>query len=286
MKKLLNSFVLALAAMMVLVSCKEKTDPFASGYNPGATTLNTSHDLVGKMYGPNGQTDNFADAYGIVFAVSPEGDTAYLCAFTDVMYVGSATMGGSSWYSYEFVWGSTLTDTMPFLGCTSSDGRVNSEIFMNSSDMKKINPPYLFGNYLSEISAIEICKEYFKRPFDANDRGGLPDETYMNETKGLYYLPSAEELEALVNVADKINELYLNGTNPADTVVNNPNGIRYQGLGGDNGYAYWSSTEFNAKCAWYRIVSTKTASYLDKKVKSGGGLGNMRVRPICKVAIR
>lgn len=292
MKKLLNLFALALAVTVGFTSCDDQKyddDPYAAGYTPGATTLNTDHALVGKLYGENGAVENWKEALGIVFAVSPDGTTAYLCAFTD-LFSGSGKIN-TVWNSSNKEWGKLAkVNEMRELGCKNADGSVNTDIIVADTTVTG--------------SAAAGCRDYYPRAFDKEDRLSDPDVERAS-LKGTYYLPSAEELEALVKNAEKINDMYLvyegvdaSGNkvnmkaNPTDTVMTSIiGGTRFQGLGGDYGYAYWSSTEFNNKCAWYRIVNKnkdgdQLSGYLDKSIATGGGKGNMHVRPICKVAVK
>lgn len=278
MKKLLNLFALALAVTVGFTSCDDQTyddDPYAAGYKPGATTLNTDHALVGKLYSEAGEETDWTKAMGIVFAVSQDGTTAYLCAYTDVMQ--GIGVFEADWQSANLEWGKLAKGTeMKELGCKNADGSVNTDLIVNDTTITS--------------TAAAACREYYPRPFTPQDLPAVPN-TDRIDLKGKYYLPSAEELEALVKNAEKINNLYLNNNPASATVVDGTNGVRFSALGGDFGNAYWSSTEFNNKCAWYRIVNKnedgeQIADYLDKTIATGGGKGLMRVRPICKVAIK
>ena len=84
MKKLF--YLLALVAgSLAFTSCDDFQDEHNEfPWKPSATKLNTSDSRVGRMCTANGViTDNNAEAEGIIFAV--DGNTAYLCAFTDLL---------------------------------------------------------------------------------------------------------------------------------------------------------------------------------------------------------
>ena len=97
MKKLL--YLLALVAGgVIFTSCNNNSqdphNPFP--WKPVSTTLNTNHEDVGKMCTADGAiTEDNNKAEGIIFAV--DGNTAYLCAFTDLMTPSRQGRTGLLW---------------------------------------------------------------------------------------------------------------------------------------------------------------------------------------------
>ncbi|MDE6631105.1 MAG: hypothetical protein K2K11_06800, partial [Bacteroidales bacterium] len=79
MKKLISFIGLAAVVLLGFTSCDKEPKPKFT------TDLNTGHQYVGRLYGEEGLVDDPNDAQGIIFAVSPDGNTAYLVAFTDLM---------------------------------------------------------------------------------------------------------------------------------------------------------------------------------------------------------
>lgn len=313
MKKLLKFMACALAVSFGLTACDDGQDPhhpYDSGYKPKGSQLNTSHKLVGEMYGVDGVVTNNADAQGIVFAVSKDGKTAYLVAFTDALIVGADNALEQDLYNYnnegyfapERMWGPTWPSAYDTTyeevvenGVTSIDtvvkrlavihdvdGEVNTQAFIENvahhlATDTTLSAPVMY--------AAKACREYYRRQWDKNLLDDSdPIGTKWASTKGEWYLPSIEELGDLMKNRDKINKKY--GNTPSDVVNEN----FFMPIGGENGHAYWSSSEFNVQSAWYCLSRVgdgtdykpnKRYGYAQKNDKR-----NMYVRPIRKAPIK
>ncbi len=294
MKKLISFVGLTAVVLLGFSSCEKEQKPKFS------TDLNTGHQSVGRLYGANDFVDAPNDAQGIVFAVSPSGDSAYLVAFTDLMaqrdlvYFDTFGVTGEpglhreyTFYAEPMAWSEKLFET----GATYKDGRVNTDLIV------KIASDSAYGK-----TAAKECREYFKRSYSS----AVSQEDYDNdikwrETQGAWYLPSMQELAALMKVRDRINQKYLEGAPASDAA----NKIYFQAIGdkpnldidGKNvAFAYWSSTEcispaydtaheFAKKYAWYDLPASNNDNYVPKTWADEGGEGFIYVRPIRKIAL-
>lgn len=292
MKKLISFIGLAAVVLFGFTSCDKEPKPKFT------TDLNTGHQLVGRLYGVNGVVDDDKpnDAQGIVFAVSPNGKTAYLVAFTDLMEQKSLDFSrpsGGVFRGYGFsanpvAWSQKLFE----VGATNKDGEVNTDLIV------KMAKDSAYG-----ATAAQACREYFKRAYkDTVARDEYNNDTVWKEIhQGKWYLPSMEELAALMKVKDKINQKWLQGTPASDAA----NKIYFQAIGykpnldidGKNvAFAYWSSTEctspsydtaheFSKKYAWYDLPDSNDDHYAPKTWANEGGEGRIYVRPIRKVEL-
>ena len=314
MKKLLKFMACALAVSFGLTACDNGEDPhrpYDSGYKPKGSQLNTSHKLVGKMYGVDGVVDKNEDAQGIVFAVSKAGDTAYLVAFTDAMIIGADKALETETYSYhgekgyfplQMVWGLTVPSQRDTIITEKTEN--NIQVFDTTiktrgiinhvnGDINTTQIIELFVNAAKKDSTIsvpkvyaaQLCRDYYRRQWGLNklDESDPIAQKWVG-TKGQWYLPSIEELGDLMKNRDKINKLY--GNKASDFVNEN----FYTPIGGENGHAYWSSSEFNAQASWYCLSrvgdgtdypGNKRYGYFQKNDKR-----NMYVRPIRKAPIK
>lgn len=313
MKKLLKFMACALAVSFGLTACDDGQDPhhpYDSGYKPKGSQLNTSHRLVGEMYGVDGVVTNNADAQGIVFAVSKDGKTAYLVSFTDALIVGADDAMKPDLYNYnkegyfapERMWGpnwpsayDTNYKEIVEDGVTTIDTIVKRLAVIHDVD-GEINTQAILDNIARNVAkdttlsaptiyAAKACREYYRREWskkldDDEDKIGAQ----WAYTKGEWYLPSIEELGDLMKNRDKINKKY--GNTPSDIVNEN----FFMPIGGENGHAYWSSSEFNVQSAWYCLSRVgdgtdykpnKRYGYFQKNDKK-----NMYVRPIRKAPIK
>ncbi|MDE5544436.1 MAG: hypothetical protein K2I83_03385, partial [Bacteroidales bacterium] len=238
MKKLISFISLAAVVLLGFTSCEKEPKPKFT------TNLNTGHQYVGRLYGMDDFVDEPNDAQGIVFAVSPKGDTAYLVAFTDLMVqrnlVYFDSFGGTglhreyTFYANPMAWSEKLFET----GATNKDGEVNTDRII------KIATDSSYG-----ATAAKACREYFKRSYsDTVKQTDYNRDTKWESTKGKWYLPSMQELAALMKVMDRINQKYLQGAPASDAA----NKIYFQAIGNksnldiegkDAFFAYWSSTE-------------------------------------------
>lgn len=320
MKKLLKFMACALAVSFGLTACdkgEESHHPYDSGYKPKGSQLNTSHKLVGQMYGVDGVVTDPADAQGIVFAVSKDGSTAYLVAFTDAMVVGGNTPnnretfcfynpreGESGYFSLQMLWGltvpskrDTIITTKTENGVVVSDTTIKTRGIINNVD-GEINTNQIMELFaetarqdstitVPSVYAAKLCRDYYRRQWgtallDADD----PIAQKWASTKGEWYLPSIEELGDLMKNRDKINKKYY-GKNEGMFVDKT---YFFMPIGGENGHAYWSSSEFNQQAAWYCLSrvgngtdysGNKRYGYFQKNDKQ-----NMYARPIRKAPIR
>ena len=121
-KKLLYLLACMAVGSMVFTSCDSRSedsrDPWAAGYKPESTNLITSGDLIGQMCTMDGRvTTQNAEADGIIFALSPNRDSAYLCAFTDIMTGESGRFGWTWTPNTTIAWasrtGSAIADSVP-----------------------------------------------------------------------------------------------------------------------------------------------------------------------------
>lgn len=315
MKKLLKFMACALAVSFGLTACDNGEDPhhpYDSGYKPKGSQLNTSHKLVGKMYGVDGVVDKNEDAQGIVFAVSKAGDTAYLVAFTDAMVIGGNNSNDKDAYSYTNregyfspaqQWGPRLASKFDTSYETKMengkevidtivkrlaiihnvDGEINTTEIINlfNAAVEKDTSYKLPTSY-----AAKICRDYFRREWNRNldttNSGAIASK--WKHTQGEWYLPSIEELGDLMKNRNKINKLY--GNTASDLVNEN----FYMPIGGEEGHAYWSSSEFDYTSAWYCLSrvgdgtdysGNKRYSYNQKNDRAG-----IHVRPIRKAPIK
>lgn len=314
MKKLLKFMACALAVSFGLTACdngEQAHNPYDSGYKPKGSQLNTSHSLVGKMYGVDGVVEKNEDAQGIVFAVSKDGTTAYLVSFTDAMIVGAdkpleqetySFYAGKGYFSLQMVWGLTVPSKRDTIvrertenGVKVLDTVIKTRGIINNVD-GEINTTDIIDLFakaaqedttisIPKVYAAKLCRDYYRRQWgtnklDADD----PIAQKWAETKGEWYLPSIEELGDLMKNRDKINKIY--GKTPSNFVNEN----FYTPIGGENGHAYWSSSEFNAQASWYCLSNVgdgtdypgnKRYGYFQKNDKR-----NMYVRPIRKAPIK
>ncbi|MDE7102133.1 MAG: hypothetical protein K2O37_04995 [Bacteroidales bacterium] len=270
MKKLIGFIGLAAVVLLGFTSCDKEPKPKFT------TDLNTGHQYVGRLYGKDRLVDDPNEAQGIIFAVSPDGNTAYLVAFTDLMEQNTVDLGIPSrpiWWGYAFSaitkqWSERLFE----VGAKDKDGEVNTDRII------KMAKDSAYG-----ATAAQDCREYFKRNYQdtLTDQSIYDNDTLWAPTKGKWYLPSMEELAALMKVRDKINQKYLQGAPASDGA----NSIYFQAIGGKSNYAYWSSTEENQKYAWYDLPASNNDNAVPKTWSFEGGEGKIYVRPIRKVAL-
>ena len=294
MKKLIGFISLVAVVLFGLTSCNPEEKPKFT------TDLKTGHQYVGRLYGADGFVDDPNKAQGIVFAVSPDEKTAYLVAFTDLMEQKNLSYDifdpndstkiigvfrGYAFSANTVVWSNKLFEA----GATDKDGEVNTERI-------------IAADTANGGTAAKKCREYYKRAYSAE----VPRDTYNNDTiwkftQNKWYLPSMQELAALMKVRDRINQKYLQGTPASDA----PNKIYFQAIGNkpnidingkDVSFAYWSSTEctspvydtahnFSKKYAWYDLPASNNDNYAPKTWGDEGGEGRIYVRPIRKVAL-
>ncbi|MCM1532146.1 MAG: hypothetical protein NC048_07355 [Bacteroides sp.] len=318
MKKLLKFMACALAVSFGLTACdngEESHHPYDSGYKPKGSQLNTSHAWVGKMYGVDGIVEDPAEAQGIVFAVSKDGSTAYLVAFTDAMVVGADVSTDAESYCYSNLektyfapqqrWGltvasqrdttyeskeengQTVIDTVVTRRAVINDvdGEVNTDriIKLFESAKKQDTTITIYSSY-----AASICKGYYRRQWGkSKEDESDPIARKWQSTKGQWYLPSIEELGDLMKNRDKINKLYAEGKQE-DIVGDNP--YHFMAIGGEIGHAYWSSSEFDVSSAWYCLSRVGDGTDYSKNKRYGYLLKTenryMFVRPIRKAPIK
>lgn len=280
MKKLIGFIGLIVVVLLGFSSCDKEPKPKFT------TDLNTGHQYVGRLYGENGLVDSANDAQGIIFAVSPDGKTAYLVAFTDLMekkdLVYFDSFGGTGLhrdytsYANPMAWSDKLFE----VGATDKDGELNTDLIITVAK-----------DSACENTAAKACREYFKRSYsDTVKQDTYNKDTKWESTKGKWYLPSMEELAALMKVKDRINQQWLQGTPASDAA----NKIYFQAIGNkpnldiegkDAFFAYWSSTEKGQKYAWYDLPDSNDDNYVPKTWGDEGGEGRIYVRPIRKVAL-
>ncbi len=277
MKKLF--YLLALVAgSLAFTSCDDFQDEHNEfPWKPSATKLNTSDSRVGRMCTANGViTDNNAEAEGIIFAV--DGNTAYLCAFTDLLVADEPIGREYYWILKATAWSSTY-DTLP-IGTGKYDANGNEQTEITDGE---ILTDMIVADTTLKSSAAKDCRAYFRQHY-YTDQNAHAADTAFKASQGEWYLPSAQELEALVKSKNKINDIYLDGHVLSDSIIPT---THFTAIGGGRGYAYWSSTEFNASTAWYRIVNDNSISYLLKTIADGGTfVSKMCVRPIRKVTLQ
>ncbi|MDE5574484.1 MAG: DUF1566 domain-containing protein [Bacteroidales bacterium] len=318
MKKLLKFMACALAVSFGLTACDNGQDPihpYDSGYNPKGSQLNTSHKLVGQMYGEDGVVEKPEDAQGIVFAVSKDGQTAYLVAFTDAMVVGGDSPNDLESYSYTNregyfspaqVWGPTLPSKRDTVyeektenGKTIIDTIEKRSAIIHNVD-GEINTAQILALFAAAVEkdtsyklpssyAAKICHDYYRREWSKKKLDSANNDQLAlkwKHTQGQWYLPSIEELGDLMKNRDKINKKY--GNKASDLVLDNE--YFYMPIGGEQGHAYWSSSEFNVQAAWYCLSrvgdgtdysGNKRYTYYQKNDRSG-----IHVRPIRKAPIK
>ncbi|MEG2665951.1 MAG: hypothetical protein RSA02_02920 [Bacteroidales bacterium] len=121
----------------------------------------------------------------------------------------------------------------------------------------------------SNKSAARYCVEYYRLTYYGQDKAtALKDTTDANPWKknqGKWWLPSLEEMRYLFDAQKKINETYagVDGYGPL-------------------GQCYWTSTERDAKNAWYKCFSDNgVESYIPK----ANPTFKLPIRPVRKVAI-
>ena len=298
MKRLIKFVACALALSAGLTSCDNSTEPsrpYDAGHKPKNSQLNTSHAWVGKLFGTTGVVEEISEAQGIVFAMSKDNKTVYLCSFTDIMEYDPL----AGWYAVETAWGAAT----PFdYDTTYSPVYDDAGIEIVSYDTVLKGIPVVFdvdGSVNTDkiiaakgtSTAAGACREYYRAAFPGPASEGRidldndPVAKKWASTKGQWYLPSAEELDALMKNRSKINKTYAKGVE-ADTV----NANQFMAIGGEIGHAYWSSTEFDGQDAWYVLSrvgdgtdfsGNKRYGYLWKNVAK-----NIFVRPIRKVALQ
>ena len=285
MKKLLSLLACLTAGAMVFTSCdsrdQDSHNPWDAGYEPEATNLVTSGDRIGRMCTMDGRiTDNNDEADGIIFALNRSGDTAYLCAFTDIMLGESGRFGWTWTPNVSIAWASRVGSAKGDSVAIGTDRLMGGDMATNL-----ILADDSVGN--GRASAAQQCHEYY-RIHCYTSRTDHSNDTYFQPSQGSWFLPTSQELEALIRNADLINERYLGGTTAADTVVTTVGGEDYYFLpiGGSNGYTYWTSNEFNANNAIYRVVNTNEASYYTKTLTGSTTIGKIMVRPVRKVRLQ
>lgn len=319
MKKLLKFMACALAVSFGLTACDNGEDPhnpYDSGYNPQGSQLNTSHALVGEMYGVDGVVYDPMDAQGIVFAVSKDGQTAYLVSFTDAMVVGGNKPTEAEKYCFnasvgycalQSMWGlvvptevdsireqvevnGQMVDTIivkNLAAIHNVDGEINTNLIIKAfQDAVKQDT----NKSMPKVYAAQLCRDYYRREWSKklNDNGDQLASKWI-DTKGQWYLPSIEELGDLMKNKDKINKKY---GNAAYEYIQD-NGYFFMRIGGAEDHAYWSSSEFNIQAAWYCLPNEITGKkkdgypgnrrygYFQKNDRM-----NMYVRPIRKAPIK
>lgn len=315
MKKLLKFMACALAVSFGLTACDDGQDPhhpYDSGYKPKGSQLNTSHKLVGEMYGVDGVVTNNADAQGIVFAVSKDGKTAYLVAFTDAMTLGADNPLRDETYNYdeelgyfapERQWGPTVASQYD---TTYEEVEENGKMIIDTVVTRKavihdvdgeINTDRILKNFvlatqrdttlkLPTVYAAQTCRAYYRREWSKklSDDNGDEIGARWASTQGEWYLPSIEELGDLMKNRDKINKRY---SNSASDFVNER---FFMPIGGENGHAYWSSSEFNVQSAWYCLSRVGDGTDYKPNKRYGYFQKNdkhmMYVRPIRKAPIK
>lgn len=260
MKKLISFIGLAAGVLFGLTSCDKEKPKFT-------TDLNTGHEYVGRLYGADGLVDDPNDAQGIVFAVSPDGKTAYLVAFTDLMEVHRVVPVRSyACFASPTAWSKNLFEA----GAKDKDGEKNTDLI-------------IAADTANGGTAAQACREYFKRNYKDTTNGyaEYDNDLRWEVTKGKWYLPSMEELAALMKVRDRINQKYLQGAPASDGA----NSIYFQAIGGELDFGYWSSTEYSRKYAWYDLPASNGDSYIPKTWSDEHGNGRLYVRPIRKVEL-
>ncbi len=277
MKKLISFISLAAVVLLGFTSCDKEPKPKFS------TNLNTGHNLVGRLYGENGVVEEPNQAQGIIFAVSPKGDSAYLVSFTDLMEQKDLVYENASglhrdytFYARTVAWSEKLFEA----GATDKDGAVNTDRIIKMANDSS------YG-----ATAAQECRDYFKRSYsDTVTQNAYNRDTIWKSTKGQWYLPSMQELAALMKVKDKINQKYLQGVPASDAA----NKIYFQAIGNkpnldlegkDAFFAYWSSTEKGKEYAWYDLPASNNDNAVPKTWGDEGGEGRIYVRPIRKVAL-
>lgn len=321
MKKLLKFMAYALAVSFGLTACDDGEDPihpYDSGYKPKGSQLNTSHKLVGEMYGEDGVVSEIEDAQGIVFAVSKDGTTAYLVAFTDAMVIGDYAASDER-YSYsnrdgyfapQQRWGLTV----PSKRDTTFESKIENGVEVIDTIVKgrgiinnvdgEINTTQiieLFTNAAKNDTTIkvpvsyaaQICRNYYRREWSKKQYDGTgSDQDALGEkwkgTQGEWYLPSIEELGDLMKNRDKINKKYGEGLAPSDLTAGNK--YFFMPIGGEIGHAYWSSSEFNPQSAWYCLSRVGDGTDYSGNKRYGyfskSDPRYMYVRPIRKAPIK
>lgn len=327
MKKLLKFMACALAVSFGLTACdngEEPHHPYDSGYNPKGSQLNTSHKLVGQMYGVDGVTENPEEAQGIVFAVSKDGQTAYLVSFTDAMVVGAYKPNEGVTYSYNkdfgyaaltMAWGLTVpTDFDTVYKQIEFDGKkvdtfeIEKKAVIHNVD-GEINTDLILKTFkeaqqkdttitLPKAYAAQLCRNYYRREWSKkrdDGEGANNDQLALKwkHTQGQWYLPSIEELGDLMKNKDKINKKYGNENSDFinDKKDNNGKPYFFMKIGGANNHAYWSSSEYNLQTAWYCLPNPVkgNGTYPGNSRYSyfqKNDRTNMYVRPIRKAPIK
>lgn len=317
MKKLLKFMACALAVSFGLTACDNGEDPhhpYDSGYKPKGSQLNTSHKLVGKMYGEDHEVTDPQEAQGIVFAVSKAGDTAYLVAFTDAMVIGSSDPFEENYsfhdelgyFGLQSIWGLTVPSKYDTIIQEKTENNiqvfdtiVKTRGIINNVD-GEINTTQIINLFkdavqkdttkaMPKVYAAQLCRDYYRREWSTkmldsvnNDNLGLK----WQYTQGQWYLPSIEELGDLMKNRDKINKIY--GNEDSDFI--NKNNYFFMKIGGAIGHAYWSSSEYNAQSAWYCLSRVGDGTDYSGNKRYGYFQKNdskhMWVRPIRKAPIR
>ncbi len=290
MKRLIKFMACALALSLGLTSCDQRSQsphhPYDSGHKPKNSQLNTSHAWVGKFYGQSGLVDNMEDAQGIVFGVSKDGRTAYLCSFTDILTYGKI----SGWYAEPQTWSSGK----PLAYDTTYTENVDEEGNVLSIDTVTKGKPIVFDvdgeinttriiELAGKSTAAGMCRDYYRAEYKKDALNRDPVAQKWESTKGQWYLPSAEELDALMKSRDKINRIC--GGENQDTV----NVRSFMSIGGEDGHAYWSSTEFNGTSAWYVLSRVGDGTDFPSNKRYGYNAKSTNkyifIRPIRKVPV-
>lgn len=289
MKKLLGSLLAVAAVALMFTACKNNEEP------KFPTHLNTSDSRIGDLYGESGFVTDPADAQGILFAVSQDGATGYLVAFNDILSYDEVSPAETGMFGYIEVysgptaWSKLLYST----NANSSDGEENTNTIISVmedsmyrvvwKDSTGVEHDSMAKRNTDLTTAARLCRDYYKRNITSKyvkktDWDNEDNWPWAAKHKGKWYLPSMEELNALMKVRDKINARWCPGEK---TDVMNEYG--FIAIGGDMDYALWSSTEYSAKCAWYDLPASNNDNYLQKTFGNEGGLGKLFVRPIRKI---
>lgn len=314
------------------------------------------HERVGEVYNdsklytaPSGEK---FPGDGIIFHVTENGDSAYICSFTDLYEVGGGSSLQKVWIKSQKTWNTFGADTTLDQDTLSAQvyrfdkrdtvtiypikkyNKENPEQFyvVGCQDSIKydtiqteagtdslINPvTIVFGcdtiyNYARKrdvvLSAVVdsnfyygliganspdgskntdlIIKAKLPRSGDSSSSAAMRCRNYYRTstvasaaeaykaTQGMWYLPSIEELRHLYNAKDKINDIFASavdenikrGTLPVFELLSE---------------CYWSSSERDAKTAWYKcLVSDGSESYLSKNNTNV----QLVIRPIRKVKL-
>lgn len=145
------------------------------------------------------------------------------------------------------------------INANSSDGRINTDIIIKASIPK--NSTVID----STKSAAMYCRQYYKKQkYAVGDKVDNSDSVYI-KTKGMWFLPSLDELRHLSDARGKINEA--NANTPGFEILNS---------------CYWSSNERDHANAWYKCITENAPeSYIPKNNATTA----LRVRAVRKVKL-